>query len=72
MGGTGLEPTPLAPPKTPISEKRQESGTKSGTREPDSDPDLVEVIDRWAALPEHVKQAVLALVRSDGGKEQSS
>ena len=34
-------------------------------------PDLVLIQDRWADLPEHIRQAVLALVRSAGGKVQS-
>jgi hypothetical protein len=29
-----------------------------------ADPDLARVIDAWADLPQHIKAAVLALVRS--------
>ena len=35
------------------------------------DPDLALIQDRWPNLPEHIKAAVLALVRSIPGKEQS-
>lgn len=64
MGGTGLEPAPLAPKKTPISEKRQENGTESGTPKPDFDPDLAQIVAAWPDLPDDVKRKILHLVRS--------
>ena len=36
-----------------------------------ADPDLALIQDRWTKLPEHVKAAVLALVRSTSGVEES-
>ena len=35
------------------------------------DPDLALVHDRWPKLPEHIKAAVLALVRSAPDKERA-
>ena len=69
MGDTGLEHPPLALPKTPIS---GEGGAKSDARrapKPSSDPDLAEVVSRWPELPEHIKAAVKALVRTAEGQQ---
>jgi len=71
LGGTRFEQTAFTPPRTPISETR---GTKSGTPNAEntpSDPDLALIQERWPKLPEHIRQAVLALVRSASDKEQS-
>jgi hypothetical protein len=52
------------PPKTPISEtERTRSGTLDAKKAP-SDPDLDLIEGRWPKLPEHIKAAVLALVRA--------
>ena len=68
----GSEPSPLTTRKTPIPAKRgTESGTPGAQNTP-SDPDLTFIQKRWAGLPEPVKAAVLALVRSVPGKEQSA
>ena len=58
----------LTPPKTPIPEnERAGSGAPDGEKAP-VDPDLAKVMAAWPKLPEHIKAAVLALVRSaDGG-----
>jgi hypothetical protein len=64
MGDTGLEHTPLTAPKSPISEKRQKNGTESGTREPDSDPDLAKIVAAWPDLPDDVKRKILHLVKN--------
>ncbi len=61
-------------PKTPISENSRETGTESGTPNAQNaslDPDLALIQDRWSKLPEHIKAAVLALVRSITDKEQT-
>jgi len=53
--------------KTPISQNPPEKRTESGTVESEntpSDPDLALIQDRWPKLPEHIRAAVLALVRS--------
>jgi len=67
VGGAGLEQTALTPSKTPIvSPRGTESGTLDAQNTP-SDPDLALIVDRWANLPEHIRQAVLVLVRTPGG-----
>ena len=72
MGGRGLEHPAITPPRTPIStDVRTESGTPGAQNTP-SDPDLTFIQKRWAGLPEPVKAAVLALVRSVPGKELSA
>lgn len=70
LGGRGLEQTAFLPPKSAIS---QTSGAESGALEsekPPLDPDLRLIQDRWPQLPEHIRQAVLALVRSIPEKEK--
>ncbi|MHC4517705.1 MAG: hypothetical protein ACYTAS_03880 [Planctomycetota bacterium] len=63
MGDTGLERPPLARSKTLISQERgTESGTVDVNKTPE-DPDLALIVERWPSLPEHIKEAVLALVR---------
>ena len=59
MGGTGLEPVPLALSKTKISARR---GTESGTLKA-KDPDLAAVAERWAGLPEHIRRAIKELIK---------
>ena len=64
MGGRGLEHPALLPSKTAIPQtERAESGAVDGEKAP-SDPELALIVDRWPKLPEHIKQAVLALVRT--------
>jgi len=64
LGPEGYEQTPLALSKTRISEtERTKSGTPGAQNTP-PDPDLAVIQDRWPGLPEHIKQAVLSLVRS--------
>ena len=65
----GSEPSPLTTPKTPIPAKR---GTESGTpgvQKTPSDPELALIVERWAGLPEHIRQALLALVRDGSGDD---
>jgi integrase len=63
VGGTGLEQSPLAPPKTPISS--HESAQNYTPRAPDSpsDPDLAEIVRRWPHLHEAIRTRILALVQ---------
>ena len=69
MGDTGLEQTPLAGPKTPIS---QTGGAKSGALDDRIYPDLAEIVKAWPELPEHIKASILALVKTHGpGKGRS-
>jgi len=66
MRRRGLEQTALALSKTLISETRgTESGTLNGQNSP-PDPGLAEIVAAWPKLPEHIKAAVLALVRAGG------
>jgi len=70
-----VEQTPLPGPKTAISEtERTESGTHDAppqTESPalaqiiQSSPDLATLIEPWPKLPEHIRQAVLALVQTN-------
>ena len=63
MGGTGLEPTPLALSKTPISGNvRTESGTRDAPNTPKNDPALQKIIEAWPGLPEQTKRQILELV----------
>jgi hypothetical protein len=57
--------------KMPISDTPSaKSGAPNAENTP-LDPDLVLIQDRWPKLPEHIRQAVLALVRSTSDKEQT-
>lgn len=59
----GFEQSKFKPPKTTISRtERAESGALPDEK-PLSDPDLALIQERWPELPEHIKAAVLALVR---------
>jgi len=59
MGPQGFEHTPLAAPKTPISETlRTESGTLSARNSAQTDPDLRQIIDAWHSLPDRVKREI--------------
>ena len=66
LGDEGIEHPPLALSKTPIS---QTASAKSGAPNDENtppDPDLALIQDRWPKLLEHIRQAVLALVRTGG------
>ena len=68
----GSEHPPLALSKTPISQTPSAPHGAPNAQDPPSDPDLALIQDRWPKLPEHVKAAVLALVRTNaeaGGAE---
>ena len=63
-GDEGDRASPVSGSKTAISSERgTESGTVDAPNSP-SDPDLAVIQDRWPSLPEHVKAAIMALVRS--------
>ena len=71
MEAGGFERTPLALSETAISQTPSaKSGALEGEKTP-KDPDLALVQERWPKLPEHIKAAVLALVRSTADKEPS-
>ena len=66
MGDTGLEPVPILPQKTPLS---QQGGAGSGALF-GPDERLRLLLEAWAELPESVKDAIRALVlRSPGEAE---
>jgi hypothetical protein len=52
-----MPPGPLAPQLAPAAENR--------LAEP-ADPDLAGVVQAWPQLPEHIKAAVVALIKSAG------
>jgi len=62
--------------KTLISQNGPQNGTQDGTPKAENTPsdplDLALLQERWPKLPEHIKAAVLALVRSTSDKEQSA
>ena len=65
MGDAGPEHPPLEHPKTAISTS---GGAKSGApAAPNApqDPDLELVVKQWPELPEHIKAAIKALVRTN-------
>ncbi len=72
MGDEGVEHSPLAVSKTAISETPSAESGALESEKPPLDPDLRLIQDRWPQLPEHIRQAVLALVRSIPGKEKSA
>jgi hypothetical protein len=60
----GNRTNPTHAPETPISETvRAESRAPSAPNTP-ADPDLALIVAQWPNLPEHIRQAVLALVRA--------
>ncbi len=64
MGRAGPEHSPLALSKAPISANGGAESDARDAPQPVADPDLSLIHDRWANLPEHIKAAVLALIRS--------
>ena len=58
MGDTGLEPVPILPQKTPLS---QQGGAESGALSGD-DERLRLLLECWAELSESVKTAVMEMV----------
>lgn len=71
MGDEGVEHPALTAPKTAISETASAKSGAPESEKPSSDPDLALILDRWPNLPEHVRQAVLALVQTSPDKEQT-
>ncbi|MEN6335681.1 MAG: hypothetical protein ABFE01_15630 [Phycisphaerales bacterium] len=62
MGGRGLERSPLAAPKTWIS---QSGSAKSGAMKSQlapSDTDLAKIVSQWSELPDDVKQDIMDIV----------
>ena len=60
----GHEHRPLAPPKTPFSKG---SGAESDAHDAPSsarDLDLIEIVAVWPELPEHIRAAIMALVKT--------
>ena len=51
----------------PIESNSTNAFLHSGTEKGTIPPELVEVVDGWQALPEHIRLSILALVRSVKG-----
>jgi hypothetical protein len=60
----GFEQSPPALSKTPISQSDSAPDSAPKGENTPLDPDLALIQDRWPKLPEHIRQAVLSLVRS--------
>ena len=79
MGRVGVEPdtTPVnltacknSNLEKSASDGKTDSAAKSGAVQTDItnfEPDLTTVINAWPNLPEHIRAAVMALVRTGGG-----
>jgi len=70
MGRVGPEHPPLSLSETAIS---AEDGAKSGALPaPDviHDADLTEITAAWPKLPEHIRAAIIALVRTQGREQE--
>ncbi len=63
--------TPYAVSKTPISQSESAQNGAPNAENTPVDPDLALIQDRRPTLPGHIKQAVLALVRSASAKERA-
>jgi hypothetical protein len=64
MGDEGIEHPPLAPSKTPILETPSAKNGAPKDENTPLDPDLALIQNRWPQLPEAVRSAILAIVRS--------
>jgi hypothetical protein len=66
MGRVGIEHPPLAISKTAISVT---GGAKSGAHDAPKkfqNSDLAQITAAWPALPEHIKMAILIMVKGAG------
>jgi hypothetical protein len=64
MPGTGVELSSLKPSKTPISGSGGAKSDAPDPRNPPQDADLAAIVKAWPELPEHMKQAIKALVQT--------
>ena len=66
MGRAGPEHPTLTPSRTTISEEARTRDSTLAARQDAHDTDLAFIQDHWPSLPEHVKAAVMALVKAHG------
>jgi hypothetical protein len=67
MGDTGHEHPPLEQSKTAISTSgsvKSDAPNAPNAPQTPQDPDLALVVERWPNLPEHIKTAIKALVKT--------
>jgi hypothetical protein len=64
MGRAGFEHPPVTASKTPISEGGGAKSDAHNAPKASKDPDLDIVIKAWPGLPEHIREAIKALIQT--------
>ncbi len=68
MGDTGLEVSPLTPPKSHMS---PHGGTESGTVDDTQDARLTRLIEAWPTLPEQTKTKIKGLIERHAAERKA-
>jgi len=68
MPGTGVEISPLTPPKSHIS---AHGATESGTLDDAQDVRLTRLIEAWPTLPEQTKTKIKGLIERHSPEEKT-